>query len=184
MTLASLSEAITWLRDHWQEQRPSPIKLHTRDTEGIGPFHTPAMAAALDGSCDVTTTAPQTQTCYHPLSKTAKDCPECIGLGVKEVRVDRYVYPMSRALQRLHDSLGPARHPHPYHLVVVLAACGWDARHAAAAIDRPTETAEALFLMAIRKLHSHYSAGPVNTRTSGPSWIDKSESQKAAETAA
>src|SRR6185369_11076507 len=52
VTPATLSEAITWTQDHWAEQRPAPIRLHTRDNQGLGPFFTPAFAAALDGSVD------------------------------------------------------------------------------------------------------------------------------------
>lgn len=183
MTLASLSEAIDWARSNWHQQRAVPLRLHVRDNEGLGPFYTAAFAAALDGSSSATTVAPETVSCYHPLLNGRADirnCPECIGMGVKEVRHERYLYPMSRALTRLHNSLGPGRQPHPYHLVVELAACQWNARSAAEMLNLNWDRAEALFLMALRRLHGFYAAGPVQTK---PTWIELSDAQRAAEMA-
>lgn len=185
--LLTLSEAIEWAQAHWHEQRPAPIRLHTRDNEGLGPFFTPAFTAALDGSAEMVSSMPRTESCYHPTiaaGMSPRDCRECLGVGVKDVRSDRYMYPMSRALVRTHNSLGSPRQPHPYHLILELVAHAWNPHHAAAALALNWDRAEALFLMALRRLHSHYSAGPVNTRTSAPSWTDKSDSQRAAETAA
>jgi hypothetical protein len=188
MTLATLAEAIEWARDHWAEQRPVPTRLHTRETEGVGLFYAHPFQAALDGSPDAVTSMPQTQPCYHPTlmaRMSPRDCPECLGLGVKETRVDRFVYPMSRALTRLHNSLGPSRQPHPYHLLILLAGSGWNPRMVAADTGIGWDRMEALLLMSIRRLHAFYAAGPISMRTSAsPTWIEKSESQQAAETAA
>jgi len=187
VTLASLPEAISWLKDHWAEQRAAPTRLHTHANEGLGPFYTPAFAAALDGSAEAYVSTIGPTDCYHPLIRAGQSplkCPECNGMGVKDHRTDRYLYPMSRALTRLHNQLGPGRQPHHYVLVLLLADHRFDARGAAASVDLNWDRAEALFLMAIRRLHAQYAAGPAPTRTSGPSWIDKSDSQRSAETAA
>ena len=185
MTLASLAEAIEWARDRWDNQRSAPLRLHTHDTEGIGPFYSRSFASSLDASPASSATMTQTASCYHPLVRAGQsplDCPECFGLGVKEVRRDLYLYPMTRALTRLRDSLGPERQPHPYHLVILLAGQRWDARRVADDIGIHWDRAEALFLMALRRLHSHYAEGPVSTQRT--SWLEKSASQQAAETAA
>lgn len=190
--LVSLDEALDWARSHWANQRTAPVRLHTRDTEGIGPFFTAGMSAALDGSPEAFSSSPSTQRCDHPLlapRMSPHDCPECSGSGLKEARIDRYLFPMSRALTRLHDSLGPGRQPHPYHLVIALASQNWNARAAAGSLDVHWDRASALFLLALRRLHSFYEEGPVNTRASAPSsgtvaWTDKSAAQQNAETAA
>jgi hypothetical protein len=187
MTFASLSEAIEWTASHWPEQRPVPTRLHTRETEGVGLFFAPAFAAALDGSDEAYTSMRGPMSCYHTtlaIGMSVLNCPECFGTGVKDHASDRYLYPMGRALRRVHNSLGSPRQPHPYLLILELAAHDWRPRDAAAGMGLGWDRAEALFLMALRRLHSHYSAGPVSTRTSGPSWVDKSDSQRAAETAA
>lgn len=180
----ALPEAIEWARSRWHEQRPSPTRLHTHQPQGVGLFYSRPFEAALAGSPNVVTNRPQTQTCYHPTlmpRMSPRDCPECFGLGVKESRVDRFVYPMSHALGRLHDSLGPGRQPHPYHLVVLLAENGWDARATAASVAMSWGTAEPLLLAALRRLHSFYAAGPITTHTSR---IPRVDNQQAAETAA
>lgn len=187
MTFLTLSEGIDWAREHWAEQRPVPSRLHTRSTEGVGLFFSPAFAAALDGSDEAHVSMRGPMSCYHPtvaIGMSVLNCPECFGTGVKDHASDRYLYPMSRALRRTHNSLGPGRQPHPYHLIIELAGHAWNPYHAAAGMGLNYDRAEALFLMALRRLHSHYSAGPVNTRSAAPSWVDKSDSQRAAETAA
>ena len=208
-TLASLDEAIEWAQSRWANQRTVPSVLHeSHTTEGAlgAPRFTGAFAAALDGRPDTVIASNRTETCYHPLlplRRPERDCPECIGTKVKEVRSDLYAFPMTLALHRLRNGLASRRHPHPYGLVVVLAAHGWMPRQAARALDLPWDRAEALFLMALRKLHSHYAEGPVKTsrstvgevRYEGPNvtqytsnsrtvflgkWTDLSDSQRAA----
>lgn len=185
MTLATLHEATDWLSSHWAEQRPAPTRLHKRETEGVGLFYSAAFAAALDGSAEASVTMTGPVDCYHPLIRAGQsplNCPECHGFNVKEHRTDRFLFPMSRALLHLHNSMGSPRQPHPYHLILILADHGFEPRAAAASVDFNWDRAEALFLMAIRRLHSMYAAGPMRTRTT--SWIDKSDSQRDAESAA
>jgi hypothetical protein len=188
-TFASLSEAVTWLEAHWAEQRPAPIKLHTHANEGLGPFFSAQFQAALSGSPDAVVSMAGPTACYHPLlgiGMRARECPECFGIGVKEQRSDRYLYPMSRALTHLRNSLGSPRQPHPYALVLLLALCNFDARrmHRMLMDEYGWDGTEAILLMALRKLRGWYVEGPIPTYTSGPTWVDKSESQRAAETAA
>ena len=185
MTLATLSDAIDWARDRWANQRAVPTRLHTREEEGVGLGFTPAFRAALDGKPNTVIASTRTQSCYHPLAlnRPARDCPECLGAGVKEVRSDLYAYPMTRALIKLRNGLASRRHPHPYGLVIVLASHGWLPQQAARALDIPWDRAEALFLMALRRLHNFYSEGPVDTRTYAPrtvGWLEMSDSQRAA----
>jgi hypothetical protein len=190
MTFASLSEAVSWLEDHWAEQRPVPMRLHTHSNEGLGPFYSGQFQAALSGNPEAVVTMTGPTACYHPLlglGMRAIDCPECFGLGVKEHRTDRYLYPMSRALTHLRNSLGSPRQPHPYALVILLALCQFDARRMHRMLDEGDYSwnrTEAYTLMALRKLRGWYVAGPTPTHTSAPSWVDKSESQRTAETMA
>lgn len=183
MTLATLSEAITWTRDRWQNQRPVPTRLHKRETEGVGLFYSPAFASALDGSVHAVASMTLTVSCYHPLlnrGQSIRDCPECIGTGVKEARQDRYLYPMSRALAKLSVVKPERKHPHPYYLVSSLATHGWKPMTTAAALGIPWDLAEPLLLMALRKLHARYEDRPVETRTSAAPWTSLSESQQRA----
>lgn len=194
MTLFSLSEAIDWTRSRWDNQRCAPVRLHeAHTTEGeLGaPRFSHGMAAALDGSPSAVASITGTQPCYHPLlnrGDSPRNCAECIGTGVKEYRSDRYLFPMSRALSRLANSLGPTRQPHPYRLVIELASHGWDPRNTASSTGIPWDRAEPLFLQALRKLHGHYAEGPIASRTYTAGWTTLSDSQRnaiqAGETAA
>ena len=184
---ATLTDAIEWARDRWANQRAVPTRLHTREEEGIGLGFTPAFRTALDGKPDTVIDQTRTVDCHHPLlprGHAERDCPECNGHRVKEVRSDLYAYPMTLALHRLRNGLASRRHPHPYGLVIVLASHGWLPRQAARALELPWERAEPLFLMALRRLHSHYAEGPVRTSRSTvervTSWVDLSDSQRAA----
>src|SRR5712672_3017006 len=151
VTFASLSEAIEWAEARWSGQRPAPIRLHlAHSTEGAlgAPAFTHSFAAALDGFVNETSAATQTVHCYHPMlliGKSLRDCPECWGVGVKDVNVDRFRYPMTRALSRLANSLRSRvdRMPHPYLTVMTLAEHGWDAHATARSLDLPWEVAEA-----------------------------------------
>lgn len=182
MTLATLSEAIEWAERHWSEQRPVPVRLHqARTTDGAlgGPMYTHAFAAALGGSVNTTTYVKASATCHHPMLRPglpSRDCPECYGTAIKDVQVDRYAYPMSRALSKLSNVLRPRRQPHPYRLVTALADHGWDARVTARSLDMHHDLAEPLLLRALRQLHSRYEASPVRIPHH-----DKSESQQRAE---
>lgn len=192
MTFDTLSEAIDWASRHWANQRPLPLRLHeAHTTEGeLGaPRFTHSFAGALDGSPSAVASMTLTVSCYHPTlarGQAVRDCRECDGSGVKDIRQDRYLYPMSRALARLAVAQPSRKHPHPLILVLSLAGHNWDARLLARGFGLPWEMAEALLLMALRKLHGRYEDGPVDTRTYGSSvsWVDKSDAQRMAETAA
>lgn len=188
--LPTLELAIEWVNARWANQRAVPTKLHTRDEEGIGLGFTNAFRAALDSQPDTVMSQSRTVECWHPLlpkGHAARDCPECIGTRVKEVRSDLYAYPMTLALNRLRNDIASRRQPHPYGLVLVLASHGWLPQQAARALEIPWDRAEPLFLLALRKLHSRYQEGPVKTTVSS-SWVGFSDSQRnaiiAGETAA
>lgn len=183
MTLATLAEAIDWAASRWDGQRPAPIRLHrAHATDGAlgAPAFTLAFERSLDESPRATSDAQRTASCHHPMlavGKAPRDCPECFGLGVKDVRVDRYRYPMTLALSKLANSLRPRRQPHPYALALALATHSWDWRVAARSLDLHPDLAEALFLRALRQLHGRYEEGPVGR----VSYLDRSESQRNAE---
>jgi len=183
MSLATLVEAIDWLEERWGGQRPAPIRLHrAHATDGAlgAPAFTLAFEKALDGSPSQTSDATRTAPCAHPMlgvGLPARDCPECYGLGVKDVQVDRYRYPMTLALAKLCNTLRPRRQQHPYRLILSLADHGWDWRATGRSLDMHPDLAEALLLRAIRQLHSRYEEGPIGRI----SYLDKSESQQHAE---
>lgn len=185
MSLGSLDEAIAWVRDRWQLQRTPPTRLHSRETEGVGLFYSPRFGHSLDAPIDAHSSISGTVNCYHPLiaaRMSPHDCPECLGMGIKQHRSERYLWPMSFALTRLHASLGAGNQVHPYALVIYLAEHDWDARATAASMELDYGQASVLFLVALRRLHGFYAEGPTPTRTT--TWIQKSDSQRAAETAA
>ena len=193
MTLATLSDAIDWASSRWSNQRTVPTRLHTREEEGIGLGFTNSFRAALDAKPGLTEDMGGPTDCYHPLlmaGMSPRECPECHGLGVKEHRSSRYVYPMGLALHRLRNSPSSRRHPHPYAVVVVLASHSWLPQQTARALGLHWDLAEPLLLMALRKLHARYEEGPVKTTITSASvkWTDLSSSQQnaviAGETAA
>ena len=177
---ATLHDALRWAAERWDEQRPAPVRLHrAHSTEGAlgAPMYTHAFAAALDGRPNAVTDATRTVPCYHPLlaaGLSPRDCPECTGYGVKDVRVERYRYPMTLALSRLTKTLRQRRHPHPVRIVTALADHAWDAKATARSFDLPWDLAEALFLDALRKLHSRYEEAPV----SKGGWVSLSDAQR------
>jgi hypothetical protein len=100
-------------------------------------------------------------------------------VGFKDVNVDRFRYPMSRALDRLANCLRPRkdRMPHPFATVMALAEHGWDAGSAARSLDLGRDAADAQFLRSLRQLHRWYEEGPVGQTR----YLDKSEAQRNAE---
>lgn len=183
MTLATIADAIDWASARWDGQRTAPVRLHrAHATDGAlgAPAFSLAFARSLDETPRATSAASRTVSCYHPMLATGmspRDCPECLGLGIKDVAVDRYRYPMTLALSKLANSLRPRRQPHPYALILALATHGWDWRSTSRALDMHPDLGEALLLRALRQLHGRYEEGPVGRI----SWIDKSDSQQQAE---
>jgi hypothetical protein len=176
----NLRDAIDWLEERWGEQRQAPIRLHAaHSTEGAlgAPSFTGAFAAHLDWTPRTVVRWRMTASCAHPLTDgNSRRCPECSGLGIKEIAADRYPYPMTVALNLLARLPRHREQPHPAELVASIAQRDWNARAVAEHYGLPWEQAEPLLLRAIRKLHSRYRAGPMAV-----SWVDKSESQQAAE---
>lgn len=184
--LVSLSEALEWLESHWHENRAAPSRLHDgHTTDGAlgGLRYSPNFASVIGSRPRDTVADERTAQCYHPMLRIAvnlRNCPECHGSGLKTVKTDRYRYPMWRALLGLQNALRPRRQPHPYTLILDLAAHNWNARLAAHSKDLPWNLAESLYLRAIRQLHGRYEQGPVGR----VSWVDRSDSQRAAEVSA
>jgi hypothetical protein len=182
-TFASLDEAIVWVRDRWDGQRTVPLRLHeSRTTEGeLGaPRFSHGFINALDGSPAAVSTEGRTQSCGHPLlaGRPSRDCPECYGAGVKEVRLNLYRYPMTLALSRLARSLPVnRRQPHPYLTIATLAEHDWDARSTVRSLAMSWDAGEAHLLRCLRQLHSRYQEGPVPR----VGWVDKSDAQRSAE---
>lgn len=184
--LASLSEAIRWTQERWDQQRTAPTRLHDSETDdghGLGgrKFSAPFLRL-LSERLDATAAIPRTVSCHHPMlgfGLRVHECPECAGVGLKEARTELYRYPMTLALAKLQNSLPLRRsYPHPYIVVVTLAQHGWEPRATVQTLGLGWDMGEALMLHALRGLHSRYTEGPVDTRVS---WVDRSESQRNAE---
>lgn len=186
--MATISAAIAWTRDHWNEQRTAPVRLHVSGTEPDDLLGSPRMAPGfwrfLQGDSCAVEIAREETVCplrYDP------DCARCGGTGVIVHERPVFRYPMAAALYRL--SKVPATSPgwpRPYSLVVLLASSGWQVARAAAAIGQPVQspdhyrTLEAAFLIALRKLHSRYASAPLPDLK----WTEKSDAQRSAEDAA
>lgn len=186
-----MTAATAWLAKAWMTLPVPPVRLHSREVDGqLGPSFTPAFARILNGSAHDTEVSHETDTCYHPRLADKGDpraCPDCGGDAVHTVTRHRYRSPMASALARLSRVSRPSvGTPAPAEFVLGLAVHGWDWQRAAIFLDLApvsadhAKTVEAQFLLAIRQLHSRYSEGPIER----PSYIDRSESQRAAEDAA
>lgn len=178
--LPTLDVAVEWLRDHWDEQRPAPIRLHdARQTEGElgGLPYSGEFVAALSWSPGEVRRVSMTGLCPHPMTHgRGEDCPECQGTGVRDVTVDRYTYPMTMALARLAHVVAPRLWPHPLAMIFTLAEHGWSTRLVRRLLDAPPDLFEVLMLRAIRQLHDRYQAAPIPK----PGWVDLSDSQRSA----
>lgn len=181
-SLETLPEAIAWLRQKW-DGRPIPMRLHDRDTEGEGGLRfSGAFLAFLRARPFDAQTTEETDVCHHPqlTGDYIRACPDCWGIGTREYTRTRYRYPMWAALRCIENvpAIRP-NHPSPYMCIALIVGSGWNARNAATVSGLSWDTAEGLFLMAIRRLHGRYRSGPVPQR----SWLAKSENQQMAEVA-
>ena len=181
---ASLADAIDWAQDRWHE-RPVPLRLHDRDVDGqLGLRYSWPFIRELDAHPGQCIEADVTEPCYHPTlyrGDSPRDCPACLGAGVKTVRRVRYRYPLWRAFNRLlRDNPTRPHLPGPARCVVSLAGSDWDGRDTTRRLGLTWDVGEALLLMSLRKLHHYYAEAP----TGRPSWVDKSDSQRKAEEAA
>jgi len=201
MNLASLSEALAWLREARDGLEVAPMRLHqstgsdgtpesiTGIHDGLGglPFSRDFIAL-LDGSPFRTRTATETVVCPNPHPVRGPECALCRGQLSWTASRTVYVAPLAAALERLSHVKSPAPTvPSPFVLCVALLDCGLD-------IDRMHErlwgkpissedrrkTVEAMVISALRKLHGRWSSGPIPKR----SWVDLSESQQRAQDAA
>lgn len=186
--VATLAAALRWAETHWAQQPTVPLRIHVHEVNPSDLLGAPKMAPGFMAYMTMTGAEPVsvtgTQTCFHPNLPQERDgtllgilcactkpdcsrlhCPDCMGLGVRQMTEDRYAYPMRVALRWLRNT-----EPQWYATVVKLAANDW---HLA---DIPEDRA----LRAIRKLHGRYSSAPMPRVT----WTDKSESQRLAEAAA
>lgn len=188
----TLPSAVSWLAEHWNEQRTAPDKLHRHDTEGElgGLVYSPQFEAVLDWTPNSAVRWSMTTECRHPRlplplgqrehgPEARWDCPDCQGAGVREVTSDRYPYPMTTALSKLAKVPDHRGQPHPVILVHELASHGFRVRPTLATFSLRHEQGEALLLRAIRKLHGRYQAAPIHR-----SWVELSDSQRNAEAAA
>ena len=173
--VATLTAALAWLRTAWTTLPVPPAKLHDRDIEELSALGSHRFSAAfarlLDGKPTDTEISEETVTCYHPRLVDRDDvraCPDCSGDGVTKATRVRYRSPMSAALSRLSKMPRPSDGtPAPIDYIIALAAGGWDMRQAAKLLGYHvlspdhSQTIDAMFLLAIRRLHERYSAGPV-----------------------
>lgn len=179
--LADLPTAIEWLREHWDGQREAPVRLHeAHTTDGAlgGLRYSGAFTATLGWSSRTSVRTTVTQRCSHPMnSGRERDCPECMGVGVKDVTVDRYPHPMSTALVELRKETTLPGFVPSLNVIYALASAAFRPRVAMQLLGLEDE---AILLRAIRRLFGKYQAGPV----ASVGWTDKSESQQMAEEAA
>lgn len=189
--LATLADALRWLRDHVDELEAPPLRLHgatVGDADATGaPRFTPEFWALLTSTPYRTRWAQETVVCPlpHPLD-AKKPCPMCSGQLSWTSSREVYVHPLAAALERLsHVPASAPTLPSPFVLCVALLDCGmdidrthqrlWD--HPISSEDR-RKTVEALFLSAIRRLQGRWSSGPIPKRG------QISEAQSQAEAAA
>lgn len=175
--LADLPSAIEWLREHWDGQREAPVRLHeSHTTDGAlgGLRYSGAFTATLGWSSRTSVRTTDTRPCGHPMNRgQSRDCPECDGLGVKEVLVDRYPHPMSTALVELRKETTLPGFVPSLAVIYALASAAWRPRVAMQLLGIEDE---AIILRAIRRLFGKYQAGPVVS----VGWTQMSESQQKA----
>ena len=191
--VADIHSALSWLKAAWTTLPVPPVRLHDRDVEdqsqlGSHRFSSP-MWRILVGRPTDEYDASESVMCQHPQlrSGNAFDCPDCQGSGYYEHRVRRYRSPMSAALHRLSKMPSPSDGtPAPMDYILALQSSDWNVWRAAMLLrlspvsEDHWRTIEAMFLLAIRRLHQRYSVGPV----ARVGWVDKSDSQRQAEEAA
>ena len=182
-------DAIAWLREHVDGLMVAPVRLHDRDIgESGGPRLSAAFMAVLVGDPYVTMTSSEVRACPQPHPYGAAPCFMCSNQLTYTVHRDVYRHPLAAALADLKRVPATSHDwPTPYRMVVTLLREGLDLDRAAAAIEHPIlgpdhrRTVEAAFLLAVRKLVGKWASGPI---ARAPKWVDRSDSQRAAEDAA
>lgn len=173
--LPTLEAALDWIERHWDMRTP-PQQLTRPETEGelgglaLSKAFEQFLSATPNQTVDEVVTAP----CLHWSRPPGGLCGACgvrdgsgrviAETGTYQKAVLRYRWPMWRAVTRLQNALRERNQPHPYALILSLAAAGWDARQAAQTVGLPWDYAEAAYLRAIRQLHGRYEEVPISTR--------------------
>lgn len=184
--VATWAEAIDGLRDRADELADWPMRLHVAGTEPAdllgGPRIAPEFWRWLTGSVHATTTETAEVVC--PLRHDTSGCDRCGGLGSYRVTRQRYTRPLARALWVTARRKARLR-PHPVTIVLALLSEGFRPVDAAARYGCPVVSVDHLTteyarqLAAIRSVRNQYEDTVLgDTR---PSWVDRSESQQAAE---
>ncbi len=175
MSLPTLTDAISWLAEHWTP-REFPNRIHSRDTgEDGAPAYHPAFLRYLNASPDDVTQMTNTRTCSHtrlPRNADEWTCPDCQGAGTYESTTLVYRYPMWRAMSQLGSTHKDA---HDVVLTLVVNAYSVDDLDETLGITKP------MILQAIRALRGAYLQSPSRDRAA---WVDKSDSQRRAESLA
>lgn len=178
--MATLDNAIEWIRSHWAMQPSAPLRLHDHAVQPDDLLGAPKLSGAFWHHLNLHGNAIEsisvTQTCYHPrLQRDAagevgfyvRDCPDCLGDGVVTITRERYAYPMKDAL----EALARANERRALRLIYQLAGQSWYLR----------DMAPASTLTAIRKLYRRFSETPIGRV---PKWTEMSEAQQNAMDAA
>lgn len=160
--LATLPEALEWLRDVARELADVPVRLHEHGVQPSDLLGAPRMSGAFLGHVSdgpyTTRPAPRTVACpgEHPIRRLGEArCPMCEDTREWMTTTDVYAYPLRAAL----SSLGRARsrlRPHPRHVIDALLRERCEP--ALAALRLPGwESDDRRFLSALRALYDQYS---------------------------
>ena len=168
MTLATITEAAAWLRDHADELREPPPRLHDAAIgESGAPRYSAAFWSLLVTGPYATRDITEKRNCSiaHGFGDP---CERCGGAQTYDVERRFYKWPLHAALASLKKA--PATSPQwptPHQLVIAFMRSGYDLATAAEIIGRPIRSederkvVEAAFILACRKLVGRYASGPV-----------------------
>lgn len=151
--LPDLPSAIEWLRQAW-DTRDTPNRLHEREHEGWGLYHTPAFARRLDAKPD------------DKRHDHAPPEPRKPGAPPPPPDTCPWRYPTWRSLVMLRASNRSA-----HDVILEFVINGYSVSDMARLGIGP-----GALLAAIRRLFACYEQAPVRV-----GWVDKSASQQAAE---
>lgn len=172
----TLAQAVEWVHEHLDDEEP-PRKLHHMRTETQGELGTPEMTAAfirwLAASPYDTMMVTETRRCHHPRAVHGR-CGDCEGSDLFEVRVERYRRPMRAALEHLGRNPGrwPEHEIPPFHVLRVAFLCGLNTHRTALALHLGHDHAEAVVLMALRRLHGRFRLAPYPRQRKSEAQLD------------
>jgi hypothetical protein len=161
VTLASLEEALDWLREVAQELGDVPTRLHDHAI-GADLLGAPRMSSAFIGHLSdgpyTTRQAPREVSCpaEHPIRALGEPrCAMCQDTGYWMTSTDVYAHPLRAALSTLTRAHSRLR-PHPRHVIDALLRERMDP--AAAALRLPGWAPDdRRYLSAIRALYDGFS---------------------------